>query len=147
MIAASLWQNPHIIVLDEPTNYLDRDSLGALVAAIHDFKGGIIVISHNREFAGAVCQEKWIMEKGCLRREGESVALHADQEEMMNDLGGKTVVDAMGNEIKVQAPKPSTDKEKKQEIKKLEKLMKEARKRKNDDLVLDLELRLDELRG
>ena len=54
----------------QPTNYLDRDSLGALVAAIHDYKGGVIIISHNREFAGAVCQEKWIMDKGRLVRAG-----------------------------------------------------------------------------
>jgi elongation factor 3 len=30
VLAAATWQNPHLIVLDEPTNYLDRDSLGAL---------------------------------------------------------------------------------------------------------------------
>merc|ERR550514_4761 len=31
VICAACWQNPHIIILDEPTNYLDRDGLGALV--------------------------------------------------------------------------------------------------------------------
>merc|ERR1711988_1815816 len=74
VLAASLWQNPHLVILDEPTNYLDRDALGALVAAIDAYKGGVVVISHNREFANAICQEKWIMEAGRLRREGESVA-------------------------------------------------------------------------
>ena len=34
-----MWQNPHILVLDEPSNYLDRDSLGALAGAIRDFGG------------------------------------------------------------------------------------------------------------
>jgi len=100
VMAACFWQNPHIIVLDEPTNYLDRDSLGALVQAIHDYKGGVIIISHNREFAGAVCQEKWIMDKGHLRREGESVTLH-EEEEVKEELGDKVVIDALGNEIKV----------------------------------------------
>merc|ERR1712070_530873 len=33
VLAASMWQNPHILILDEPTNYLDRDGLGALVLA------------------------------------------------------------------------------------------------------------------
>jgi len=100
VMAACFWQNPHIIVLDEPTNYLDRDSLGALVQAIHDYKGGVIIISHNREFAGAVCQEKWLMDKGHLRREGESVTLH-EEEEVKEELGDKVVIDALGNEIKV----------------------------------------------
>merc|ERR1712216_947237 len=34
VLAASMWQNPHILILDEPTNYLDREGLGALVLAI-----------------------------------------------------------------------------------------------------------------
>merc|ERR1712070_802650 len=73
VLAASMWQNPHLVILDEPTNYLDRDGLGALTKAIEDYEGGVIIISHNREFANAVSQEKWIMEAGRLRREGESV--------------------------------------------------------------------------
>ena len=34
VLGAAMWNNPHILVLDEPTNYLDRDSLGALAEAI-----------------------------------------------------------------------------------------------------------------
>ena len=30
VLAAAMWDQPHILILDEPTNYLDRDSLGAL---------------------------------------------------------------------------------------------------------------------
>merc|ERR1712193_593542 len=56
VIAASCWQNPHIIILDEPTNYLDRSGLGALVK-------GLVIISHNEEFTDSVCSQKWIMEK------------------------------------------------------------------------------------
>ena len=71
------------------------------MSAIHDYKGGVIIISHNREFAGAVCQEKWIMDKGHLRREGESVALHEEEDKKPEMLGDKVVIDALGNEIKV----------------------------------------------
>ena len=39
VIGASMWFCPHLVILDEPTNYLDRDSLGALSAAIKDFEG------------------------------------------------------------------------------------------------------------
>merc|ERR1711904_349971 len=39
VLAASMWQNPHVLILDEPTNYLDRDGLGALVLAIKDYQG------------------------------------------------------------------------------------------------------------
>merc|ERR1711881_293733 len=70
VLAASMWQNPHTLILDEPTNYLDRDGLGALILAIKDFKGGVLIISHNKEFCDNVATEKWIMNKGKLRIEG-----------------------------------------------------------------------------
>ena len=47
VLAAAMWLNPHILVLDEPTNYLDRDSLGALATAIKEYGGGVVMISHN----------------------------------------------------------------------------------------------------
>ena len=117
-MAASLWQNPHIIVLDEPTNYLDRDGLGALTLAINDFKGGVI-ISHNKEFANAVSQEKWIMEKGNLAKEGESVSKFEEVTTNASDeiIGDKIVLDGYGNEIKIDKKKTMTDKEKKQALK------------------------------
>jgi len=47
VLAAAMWNCPHLLVLDEPTNYLDRDSLGALAEGIRTFDGGVIMISHN----------------------------------------------------------------------------------------------------
>merc|ERR1711912_158702 len=86
VLAAAMWQNPHILILDEPTNYLDRDGLGALVLAIKDYKGGVLIISHNKEFCDGVAQEKWIMNKGQLRIEGESVDTTAGDEESGNKV-------------------------------------------------------------
>ena len=40
VLAAAMWNQPHILILDEPTNYLDRESLGALAGAIAHFEGG-----------------------------------------------------------------------------------------------------------
>jgi len=44
---------------DEPTNFLDRDSLAALVAGLDAFAGGVVCISHCKEFTDAVCDETW----------------------------------------------------------------------------------------
>ncbi len=52
VLAATMWNNPHMLVLDEPTNYLDRDSLGALASAIQEFQGCVVMISHN---SGRLC--------------------------------------------------------------------------------------------
>ncbi|CCE64387.1 hypothetical protein TPHA_0H01820 [Tetrapisispora phaffii CBS 4417] len=70
VIAGAMWNNPHLLVLDEPTNYLDRDSLGALAMAIREWSGGVVMISHNNEFVGALCPEQWIVENGKLTQKG-----------------------------------------------------------------------------
>ncbi|KAL4852769.1 mRNA export factor elf1 [Chlorella vulgaris] len=47
-----------------PTNYLDRESLGALAAGINDFNGAVVMISHNSEFTSALCSEEWHVADG-----------------------------------------------------------------------------------
>ncbi|KAG5979067.1 hypothetical protein E4U54_006984, partial [Claviceps lovelessii] len=70
VIAGAMWNNPHLLVLDEPTNFLDRDSLGGLAVAIREFKGGVILISHNEEFVGALCSEQWLVNDGRVAHRG-----------------------------------------------------------------------------
>merc|ERR1711998_249229 len=64
VLAAAMWMEPHILILDEPTNFLDRDSLGALATAIKNYAGGCIIISHQREFYSALCPEVWSVVDG-----------------------------------------------------------------------------------
>ncbi|KAM0202313.1 hypothetical protein ACHAPI_001500 [Fusarium lateritium] len=72
VIAGAMWNNPHLLVLDEPTNFLDRDSLGGLAVAIREFKGGVILISHNEEFVGALCSEQWHVRDGRVALRGNA---------------------------------------------------------------------------
>merc|ERR1719326_273887 len=64
VLAAAMWMEPHVTILDEPTNFLDRDSLGALATAIKNYAGGVIIISHQREFYSALCPEVWSVVPG-----------------------------------------------------------------------------------
>merc|ERR1719232_963896 len=57
VLAAAMWNQPHILILDEPTNYLDRESLGALAGAIEGYDGGVVMITHNNEFCSKLCPE------------------------------------------------------------------------------------------
>merc|ERR1719189_1904078 len=91
VLAAAMWQNPHVLILDEPTNYLDRDGLGALSLGLKEFGGGVVIISHNMEFAESVCQQKWIMEAGRLREEGEVLV---DDDEDQVAAGPDEIIDA-----------------------------------------------------
>merc|ERR1712139_672419 len=127
VLAAAMWQNPHILILDEPTNYLDREGLGALVLAIKDYKGGVLIISHNKEFCDNVATEKWIMNKGRLRIEGESVAAEDDKTDA--NQGPDEVFDGAGNKIDVKKTVALSDKDKKKKIKDIEKKIKDAKKK------------------
>ena len=69
VLAAAMWINPHIIALDEPTNYLDNDTLAALTKALSDFKGGVLTISHNKAFINELCTETWTVGDGVVKAE------------------------------------------------------------------------------
>lgn len=70
VLAGAMWNNPHLLVLDEPTNFLDRDALGGLAVAIREYKGGVVMISHNEEFVGALCPEQWHVADGRVTHKG-----------------------------------------------------------------------------
>ena len=64
VFAAALWTKPHVLVLDEPTNYLDKETLDALKSALRRFKGAFVVVSHNRDFVTGLCSEEWRVSNG-----------------------------------------------------------------------------------
>lgn len=53
--AVSMWKNPHILVLDEPTNHLDIDAVNALIIALNNYSGGVIIVSHDQHLISTVC--------------------------------------------------------------------------------------------
>ncbi|KAK5175722.1 [NU+] prion formation protein 1 [Saxophila tyrrhenica] len=78
VLAGAMWNNPHLLILDEPTNFLDRDSLGGLAVAIRDYRGGVVMISHNEEFVSALCPEQWHVDAGRLTQKGH-LAVNLDR--------------------------------------------------------------------
>lgn len=89
VLAASMWQNPHILVLSDLVKYLDTISLGALIVAIKEFGGGVIVSSSSDEFADSVCTERWIMDRGCLSCEGGPVGKSDSDNSISENVGNK----------------------------------------------------------
>ncbi|MBN1980468.1 MAG: ABC-F family ATP-binding cassette domain-containing protein [Chitinivibrionales bacterium] len=64
LLAQLLLLNPDFLLLDEPTNHLDMDSLIWLEKFIQKFKGGMIIISHDREFLNRVIDITVALEQG-----------------------------------------------------------------------------------
>lgn len=110
VLAAAMWNQPHILILDEPTNYLDRESLGALANAITAFEGGVVIISHNNEFVSTLCPEEWVMDAGNLTTKGE-VGWMNRQDDKISDAPVITeMTDALGNTSEVKQAKKAVSK-------------------------------------
>ncbi|NQY94949.1 MAG: ATP-binding cassette domain-containing protein, partial [Campylobacteraceae bacterium] len=63
MIAKGLLQSPSLIILDEPTNHMDLDSILSLEVALKEYRGTMIVISHDKTFLDAVVSDTWEFQK------------------------------------------------------------------------------------
>ena len=61
-------QSPHILILDEPSNHLDMDSISALADALERFNGGVILVSHDEAFIEKTCREIWECRDGRMTR-------------------------------------------------------------------------------
>jgi ATP-binding cassette subfamily F protein 2 len=57
------FSEPHLLLLDEPTNHLDIETIDALAAAINDFPGGMVLVSHDFRLINQVAKEIWVCEK------------------------------------------------------------------------------------
>ncbi|MBC7528390.1 MAG: ATP-binding cassette domain-containing protein [Chthonomonadaceae bacterium] len=55
LLAQAVFGDPEALLLDEPTNYMDLESVSWLEGFLQDYKGTLIVISHDRHFLNAVC--------------------------------------------------------------------------------------------
>ncbi|KAK9245061.1 armadillo-type protein [Lipomyces tetrasporus] len=131
VLAACTWQRPHLIVLDEPTNYLDRDSLGALSKALKAFEGGIVIITHSAEFTKDLTEEVWAVLDGKMTPSGHNWVQGQGSGPRLDAKDGdeEDKFDAMGNKIE------TTKKAKKLSAAELRKKKKErmAKKKKMGD--------------
>jgi len=134
VLAACSWQRPHLIVLDEPTNYLDRDSLGALSKAIKSFEGGVIIITHSAEFTKDLTEEVWACLDGKMTPSGHNwVQGQGAGPRLKQDDDEEEKFDAMGNKIE------STKKAKKLTASELRKKKKDrmARRKRGEEVFSD----------
>ena len=65
MLIATI-EAPHILILDEPTNYLDIESREALVLALNDYDGAVILVSHDTHLVEAVADRLWLVKDGAV---------------------------------------------------------------------------------
>lgn len=60
--------NPHILVLDEPSNHLDIEAMDALSEALQKFEGGVLMVSHDVTMLQNVCTSLWVCDNGRVEK-------------------------------------------------------------------------------
>lgn len=56
-----VWNQPHIMILDEPTNHLDIEGVNALIDALANYEGGVLVVSHDQHLIQSVCNDIYLI--------------------------------------------------------------------------------------
>ncbi|KAL7955150.1 P-loop containing nucleoside triphosphate hydrolase protein [Trichoderma compactum] len=59
---------PHILVLDEPSNHLDIEAMDALAEALNEFQGGVLMVSHDVTMLQSVCTSLWVCDGGTVEK-------------------------------------------------------------------------------
>ena len=60
-------EGPHLLILDEPTNHLDIDSRRALMEALNDYEGAVLLITHDRSLMELVADRLWLVDAGTVK--------------------------------------------------------------------------------
>ncbi|MBM3529780.1 MAG: ABC-F family ATP-binding cassette domain-containing protein [Alphaproteobacteria bacterium] len=66
LLGIATFGGPHLLILDEPTNHLDIDSRAALIEAINEFPGAVILVSHDRHLLDACADRLWLVANGAV---------------------------------------------------------------------------------
>ncbi|KAL7535573.1 hypothetical protein ACHAWF_005211 [Thalassiosira exigua] len=65
--ATVMYKAPHVLVLDEPSNHLDADSLTHLIEAVKSFRGAVLIVSHHQDFMVQCANEMWTVANGRVK--------------------------------------------------------------------------------
>lgn len=146
VFAAALYNCPHVLIIDEPTNFLSGQSLIAVANALKTFEGGVIVVTHDAEFSAHVSTETWSIQNGRLVVSGEGADWMSNQTEKIKEVGNLEVqteyVDAKGNVTEIKQKKVLSKKDIKQKIKDITKKIKNGEELIDDDYDFAIENKL-----
>ena len=67
LMGLATFNGPSMVILDEPTNHLDIDSRAALIDAINEYEGAVILVSHDRRLLEACADRLWLVANGTVK--------------------------------------------------------------------------------
>ncbi|MBU0533566.1 MAG: ATP-binding cassette domain-containing protein [Candidatus Omnitrophica bacterium] len=93
-LVSMLLRDPNLLILDEPTNYLDLRTLILLEEFLRDFRGGFLIVSHDREFLIRTCKETLEIENGSCTlypRDVEEYLLYKEEQRRLKECYNKKI--------------------------------------------------------
>jgi ATP-binding cassette subfamily F protein 3 len=94
---------PHLLILDEPTNHLDIESREALVTALTEYSGAVILVSHDMHLLGLVADRLWLVKGGAVK------PYQGDLDSYRRELLAGDEPDKPAEKPKEKTPRPSRD--------------------------------------
>lgn len=89
------WRCPHLLIMDEPTNFLDLESVDSLISACNKYRGALLLVSHNRDFLRKCAKQylsvvpgQFLLFDELKRAEQATYSFIAEMEEGANVKGG-----------------------------------------------------------
>ena len=108
LLAIATFEKPHMIILDEPTNHLDIEARESLMAAINEYEGAVILISHDRSLVEACADRLWLVANGSVASyDGDMEDYRRYLLDQSRKAGARPIAPS---EDKPQASAPQTDK-------------------------------------
>lgn len=121
---------PNLMLLDEPTNYLDLETLLVLEEFLANFRGAFLLISHDREFLKRVCDHTLEVEEGLITKYNGHIEDYFEQKIMLAEQLQKTAANQAAKRAQIQAfidrfgAKASKARQAQSRVKRLEKMEK-----------------------
>jgi ATP-binding cassette subfamily F protein 3 len=67
LLGLAAFHGPHLLILDEPTNHLDIEARAALISAVNDYPGAVVLVSHDRHLLDACAERLWLVANGTVK--------------------------------------------------------------------------------
>ncbi len=103
LLALATFRGPHILILDEPSNHLDIDSREALVHALTEYEGALILISHDRHLVEACADRLWVVRNGTVTNYDGDIGSY--RTEILAERGAGTRQRSKANDLGISARK------------------------------------------
>jgi len=119
LLGLAAFHGPHLLILDEPTNHLDIEARAALISAVNDYPGAVVLVSHDRHLLDACAERLWLVANGTVK------PYDGDLDQYRRDVLGKAGAARMEGKPKEKRGNGARNEQERAELKALKKRIRE----------------------